>query len=78
MKTVGDHQILEIKQSDWLKTYIDSNADKRKNAVNSLEKKSFNLISHSAYGKAMKKLKKIVNFELVKNAKDKFCFTEDI
>lgn len=41
MKTVGDHQILEIKQSDWLKTYIDCNADKRKNAANSLEKKFF-------------------------------------
>ena len=38
MKLAGVHNILEFKKSDRLKKYIDFNNDKRKNAVNSLEK----------------------------------------
>ena len=39
MKLIGIQRILKFKQSDWLKKYIDFIADKRKNAVNSFEKK---------------------------------------
>ena len=38
MKLVSAHKILKLKQSDWLKKYIDFNTDKRKNAANSSEK----------------------------------------
>ena len=38
MKLAGVHNILEFKKSDRLKKYIHFNNDKRKNAVNSLEK----------------------------------------
>ena len=37
MKLVSVHRILKSKQSDWLKKYIDFNADKRNNVVNSFE-----------------------------------------
>ena len=39
MKLIGIQRILKFKQSDWLKKCIDFIADKRKNAVNSFEKK---------------------------------------
>ena len=59
MKLVGVHRILQFKQSDWLKKYIDSNTDKRKNAVNSFEKECFKLINNTVYGKKRKNLRKL-------------------
>ena len=45
MKLAKVHRILRLKKSDWLTKYIDFNTDKRKNAVNSLEKDFFKLMN---------------------------------
>ena len=41
IKLTKIYRILGLKQSDWLKKYVDFNTDKRKNAANSFEKDFF-------------------------------------
>ena len=56
MKLTKIHRVLKVKQSDWMKKYIDFNTEKRTNTANSFEKKIFKLIINSAYGKTMQNL----------------------
>ena len=75
MKLTKIHKVLKFKQSDWMKIYIDFNAEKRTNAANSFEKKKFKLIINSVYGQAMENLQKIINVRLVNNEKDFLKYT---
>ena len=70
MKLTKTHSGLKVKQSDWMKKYIDFNTEKRTNAANSFEKDFFKLMINSVYAKPWKTYKK-VNVRLVNNEK---CF----
>ena len=68
MKLAKIHRVLEFKQSDWLKKYID--LQKRMNAANDFEKDFSKLIINSVYGKTMENLRKRVNVRLVNKAEE--------
>ena len=44
MKLTKINRVLEFKQFDWMKKYIDFNTEKRMNAANNLEKDCFKLM----------------------------------
>ena len=70
MKLTRNHRILKFKQFDWLKKCIGFNTDKKKNAANSFEKSSFELMNNSVFGKTMGNLRKKISVRLINNAKD--------
>ena len=70
MKVTKVHKILKIKQSDWLKKFVDFNTEKRKNAINDFEKDFFKFMVNSVFGKTTENLRKRINVKLINNARD--------
>ena len=75
MKLTQIHRVLKIKQSEFMKKYINFNTEKRINAANDIEKDFFKLKINSVYGKTMENLKKRMNVRLVNNEIDFLKYT---
>ena len=61
MKLRKINRVLEFKQPDWMKKYINSNTEKRANTANSFEKEFLKWMINSVYGKTMENLRKKVS-----------------
>ena len=70
MRVIKIHRVLEFKQTDWLKKFVNFNTEKRMHPANKFEEGFFKLMVNSAYGKTMENLRKRVNVKLVNNRKD--------
>ena len=64
------HKIPELKQSDWMKPYIDFNTQKRKEATNEADKNLFKLLNNAVYGKTMENMRKRIKIRITTNEKD--------
>jgi len=53
MELVEVKEVVSYEQSDWMKSYIDFNSLKRKEAKNDFEKNFFKLANNAAYGKTL-------------------------
>ena len=75
MKLIKIHRVLQFKQSDWMKNYIDFNREKIKNGANDFENDFFKWMINSAYGKTMENLRKKINVRFVNNEKEFLKYT---
>ena len=64
------HRILEFKQSNWVKFYIDFKTQKRKEATNEADKNLFKLLNNAVYGKTMENMRKRIKIRITTNEKD--------
>ena len=64
------HRILDFKQSDWMKPYIDFKTQKRKEANNEAHKTLFKLLNNAVYGKTMQNMRKRTKIRIITNEKD--------
>ena len=64
------HKILEFKQRDWMKSYIDFNTQRRKEATNEANKTLFKLLNNAVYGKTMENMRKRIKIRIIESKKD--------
>ena len=65
------HRAISFNQSNFLKPFIEFNAEKRKQAKNDFEKDLFKLMNNSVYGKTMENVRNHLDYELV-NTPERF------
>ena len=65
MKLVKIHRVLSFKQSNWLKSYVDFNTEKRKESNDEFNKGLYKLLNNCIYGKSIENIHKRINVKLI-------------
>ena len=71
IRLVRIHRILKFKQINWLKSYVNFNAEKRKQSGCKFDKHFLKLMINCVYGKSMENIRKTINVKLI-NDKRKY------
>ena len=69
IKLTKIHRILSFKQSNWFKSYVDFNTQKRKESSNEADKDFFKLMINCICGKSCESVRKSCNIKLINDKK---------
>lgn len=59
------HRVIEFRQSDWMKVYIDKNTELRQMATNDFDIQFYKTMNNSVFGRTMMDVRKHVNIKLI-------------
>ena len=65
MKLVKIHRVLSFKQSNWLKSFVDFNTEKRKKSKDLFSQNLYKLFNNCIYGKSIENITKRINVKLI-------------
>ena len=69
MKLVRVHRILNFKQSNWLKSYVDFNTEKSKQSPDPFNQNLYKLLSNCINGKSCENIRRKINVKLINDKK---------
>ena len=70
-------KVIEFDQKPWLKPYIDMNLKLRQKSKNNFEKEFFKLMNNAVFVKAIKIVRKHINFKLVATERRRNCLVSE-